>query len=127
MLEPVDGMQTLSDKDAKSKDPNFLFDALRQREDAGKASFNFNLEIAQAGDVLDNATFPLPEGRKKITLGVLKVVSLSADSTGPCLNITFVPNIMPKGVKGAPDPMLRVRTAPYAISLGRRITEGSKQ
>ena len=127
IFEPVDGVQTLSDEDAKSKGPNFLFDELRQRVAAGKASFNFNLEIAQAGDVLDNATIPLPEGRKKITLGVLKVVSVSADSTGPCLNITFDPNIMPKGVEGAPDPMLRARTAPYAISLGRRITEGSKQ
>jgi catalase len=127
VFEPVNGVQTLSDEDAKSKGPNFLFDELRQRVAAGKASFNFNLEIAQPGDVLDNATIPLPEGRKKITLGVLKIVSLSADSTGPCLNITFDPNIMPKGVEGAPDPMLRARTAPYAISLGRRITEGSKQ
>ena len=127
VFEPVDGVQTLSDEDAKSKGPNFLFDDLRQRVATGKASFNFNLEIAQAGDVLDNETIPLPEGRKKITLGVLKVVSVSADSTGPCLNITFDPNIMPKGVEGAPDPMLRARTAPYAISLGRRITEGSKQ
>jgi catalase len=127
VFEPVNGVQTLSDEDAKSKGPNFLFDELRQRVAAGKASFNFNLEIAQPGDVLDNATIPLPEGRKKITLGVLKIVSLSADSTGPCLNITFDPNIMPKGVEGAPDPMLRARTASYAISLGRRITEGSKQ
>ena len=47
--------------------------------------------------------------------------------SGPCLNITFDPNIMPAGVEGAADPMLRARTAPYAISLGRRIVEGSKQ
>lgn len=127
IFEPVDGVQTLSDEEAKSKGPNFLFDDLRQRVASGKASFNFNLEIAQAGDVLDNATIPLPDGRKKITLGVLKVVSVSPDSTGPCLNITFDPNIMPKGVEGAPDPMLRARTVPYAISLGRRMTEGSKQ
>lgn len=127
IFEPVEGVQTLSDEEAKSKGPNFLFDDLRQRVASGKASFNFNLEIAQTGDVLENATIPLPEGRKKITLGILKVVSVSPDSSGPCLNITFDPNIMPKGVEGAPDPMLRARTVPYAISLGRRITEGSKQ
>jgi catalase len=127
VFEPVEGVQTLSDEEAKAKSPNFLFDDLRQRVASGKASFNFNLEVAQAGDVLDNATIPLPDGRKKITLGVLKVVSVSPDSTGPCLNITFDPNIMPKGIEGAPDPMLRARTVPYAISLGRRLTEGSKQ
>lgn len=127
VFEPVDGVQTLSDEDAKSKGANFLFDDLRQRVTSGKASFNFNLEIAQAGDVLNNATIPLPEGRKKITLGVLKIVSVSPDSTGPCLSMIFDPNIMPKGVEGAPDPMLRARTASYAVSFGRRITEGAKQ
>jgi catalase len=127
VFEPIDGVQTLSDDEAKAKDPNFLFNDLKQRVAAGKASFNFNLEIAQAGDILDNATIPLPEGRKKVTLGVLKVVSVSPDNTGPCLNITFDPNNMPKGVEGAADPMLRARTASYAIALGRRLSEGSRQ
>ena len=127
VFEPIEGVQTLTDEEAKAKDPNFLFDELRQRVAAGKASFNFNLEIAEAGDILDNATIPLPEGRKKVTLGVLKVVSVSPDNTGPCLNITFDPNIMPKGVEGAPDPTLRARTASYAVGLGRRLVEGSRQ
>lgn len=127
VFEPVGGVQTLTDEEAKAKGPNFLFDDLRQRVMAGNAAFNFNLEIAQAGDILTNATVPLPEGRKKITLGVLKIVAVAPDGTGPCLNITFDPNIMPAGVEGAADPMLRARTAPYAVSLGRRIVEGSKQ
>ena len=83
--------------------------------------------VFEPGGNLINATAPLPEGRKKVTLGVLKIVSVSADGSGACLNITFDPNIMPTGVEGAADPMLRARTAPYAISLGRRISEGSKQ
>lgn len=127
VFEPVGGVKTLTDDEAKAKGPNFLFDDLRQRVAAGNAAFNFNLEVAQAGDTLTNATIPLPEGRKKITLGVLKIVAVAPDGTGPCLNITFDPNIMPAGIEGAADPMLRARTAPYAISLGRRIVEGSKQ
>lgn len=127
IFEPIEGVQTLSDEEAKIKGPNFLIDDLRQRVVAGKASFNFNFEMAQTGDVLDNATIPLPEGRKKITLGVLKIISVSPDNTGPCLNMTFDPNNMPKGVEGAPDPTLRARTASYAIALGRRLTEGSRQ
>jgi catalase len=127
IFEPVGGVQTLTDEEAKAKGPNFLFDDLRQRVMEGKVAFNFNLEIAQPGDVLTNATIPLPEGRKKITLGVLKIVAVAPDSTGPCLNITFDPNIMPAGIEGAADPVLRARTAPYAVSLGRRIVEGPKQ
>ena len=112
----------MTDEEAKAKGPNFLFDDLRQRVMAGNAAFNFNLEIAQAGDILTNATVPLPEGRNKITLGVLKIVAVAPDGTGPCLNITFDPNIMPAGVEGAADPMLRARTAPYAVSLGKGLS-----
>jgi len=127
IFEPVGGVQTLTDEEAKIKGPNFLFDELRQRVTSGNAAFNFNLELAEPGDILTKATVPLPEGRKKLTLGVLKIVSVSADGGGACLNVTFDPNRMPPGVEGAADPMLPARTAPYAVSLGRRLTEGSKQ
>jgi catalase len=35
--------------------------------------------------------------------------------------------ILPKGVEPSADPMLAERAAPYAVSLGRRLTEGAKQ
>ena len=127
IFEPVGGVQGLSDEEAKAKGPSFLFDDLRQRVAAGQVAFNFNLEVAQAGDKLDNATVPLPEGRRKITLGQLKITSVSADAEGPCLSINFDPNRMPKGVESAGDPMLPARTVPYAVSLGRRLGEGAKQ
>lgn len=127
VFEPLGGVQGLTDDEAKAKGPNFLFDDLRQRVAAGQVAFSFNLEVAQAGDRLDNATVPLPEGRKKVTLGQLKVTSVAADAGGPCLAITFDPNRMPKGVEGAQDPMLAARAAPYVISLSRRVAEGAKQ
>jgi len=117
----------LTDEDAKTKGPNFLFDELRQRVASGNAAFNFNLELAEPGDILTKATVPLPEGRKKLTLGVLKIISVSTDGSGACLNMTFDPNRMPPGVEGAADPMLPARTVPYAVSLGRRLSEGAKQ
>lgn len=127
IFEPVGGVLSLSDDDAKAKGPNFLFDDLRERVKSGRVSFQLNLEIAQAGDRIDNATIPLPEGRKKVTLGTLKVTMVSADGGGECLNITFDPNRVPKGIEGSADPMLIARSAPYAVSLGRRLGEGSKQ
>lgn len=127
IFEPVGGVQGLSDDDAKAKGPSFLFDDLRQRVAAGNVAFNFNLEVAQPGDKLDNATVPLPEGRRKVTLGQLKLTSVSADAGGACLTINFDPNRMPKGVEGAGDPMLAARTAPYVLGLGRRLGEGAKQ
>ena len=127
IFEPVGGLQGLSDDEAKAKGVSFLFDDLRQRVKEGKVAFNFNLELAQPGDKLDSATVPLPEGRKKVNLGVLKVTSVSEDGGGPCLTTNYNPMVMPKGVEASADPMLAARSAPYAVSLGRRLGEGAKQ
>ncbi len=99
--------------------------------DNGKSQRNmalqFNLELAQAGDRLDSVTVSLPRGRRKVNLGTLKVTSVSTDAGGPCLTITYNPMVMPKGVEPSADPMLAARAAPYAVGLGRRLTEGAKQ
>ena len=89
--------------------------------------FDFNLQLAQAGDKLDSAVTPLPDDRKKVTLGRLTVKAVSPDATGACLTINFNPMVLPKGVEASADPMLAARAAPYAISLGRRLVEGPKQ
>lgn len=127
IFEPVGGLQGLTDDEAKAKGTSFLFDDLRQRVADGKVAFNFNLELAQAGDKIDNATVPLPEGRRKVNLGQLKVTSVSPDASGACLNINFDPNVLPKGVEASNDPMIVARAAPYVISLSRRLGEGAKQ
>lgn len=127
IFEPINGTQGLSDEQAKEKGASFLFDDLRQRVKEGRVAFNFNLELAQPGDQLDNATVPLPEGRKKINLGVLRITSVSEDDKGTCLTVNFNPMIMPKGVEPSNDPMLSARAAPYAVALGRRLSEGAKQ
>ena len=126
-FEPVGGVQGLTDEEAKAKGPSFLFDDLRQRVKDGKVAFNFNLELAQPGDKIDSATTPLPEGRKKVNLGLLKITSVAADGTGACLTTNYDPNVMPKGIVPSADPMIAARAAPYAVSLGRRLQEGAKQ
>lgn len=127
LFEPVGGVEGLTDDEAKGKGPSFLFDDLRQRVRAGRVAFQFNLELAQPGDKIDSATVPLPEGRRKVNLGTLKVISVAEDGGGPCLTITYNPMVVPKGVEPSSDPMIAARAAPYAVGLGRRLTEGAKQ
>ncbi len=127
IFEPVGGTQGLSDDEAKAKGPDFLLADLRERVAAGGVAFDFNLQLAQAGDKIDSAVVPLPDDRKKVNLGRLTVKSVAADSTGPCVTITYNPMALPKGVEPSTDPMLAARAAPYAVGLGRRLTEGAKQ
>jgi len=127
IFEPATGVLGLSDEEAKAKGPHFLFDELRQRVKDVQVTFNFNLQLAEMGDKLDSATVPLPEARRKVTLGNLKVTAVSEDSAGACRDITFIPTVLPKGVEPSNDPMLAARAAPYAVGIGRRLSEGSKQ
>ena len=127
IFEPVGGLQGLTDDEVKAKGGSFLFDDLRQRVKEGKVAFNFNLELAQPGDKIDSATVPLPDGRKKVNMGELKITAVSEDGGGSCLTTNYNPMVMPKGVEASADPMLPARAAPYAISLGRRLVEGAKQ
>ncbi len=127
IFEPVGGTQGLSDDEAKAKGTDFLFDELRQRVAVAGVAFDFNLQLAQPGDKIDSAVTPLPDERKKVNLGRLSIKSVSPDSTGPCLAITYNPMNLPKGVEPSADPMLAARAAPYGVSLGRRLVEGPKQ
>jgi catalase len=127
IFEPVGGVRSLSDDEAKAKGPTFLFDDLRERVKAGTAEFNFNLQLAQPGDKLDSAVVPLPDDRRKVTLGKLRITAVSPDATGPCVTITYNPIVLPKGVEPSADPMLAARSAPYGVGLSRRVVEGAKQ
>lgn len=127
IFEPAGGVQTLTDDEAKAKGAAFLFGDLRQRVAAGPVAFNFNLQLAQPGDRIDSAVVPLPDERKKVSLGRLVVKSVQADTSGDCLTITYNPMVLPKGVEPSADPMLAARAAPYAVGLGRRLVEGAKQ
>ena len=127
VFEPVGGTQGLTDDEAKAKGAEFLFADLRERVTAGSVAFDFMVQLALPGDKIDSAVTPLPDDRKKVSLGRLTIKSVSADATGPCLTVNYNPMVLPKGVEASADPMLAARAAPYAVSLGRRLVEGAKQ
>ena len=127
VFEPAGGVQGLTDDQARAMGPDFLFDELRQRVEEDVVAFDFNFELAQPGDNVDDATVPLPEGREKVKLGTLEVTSVAEDAGGACLTITFNPMNMPMGIVPSADPMLAARAAPYAIALSRRLAEGARQ
>jgi catalase len=70
---------------------------------------------------------PLPEAHRKLTLGRLVIRSVAPDAGGECVNITFDPLVLPKGVEPSNDPLIAARAAPYALGLICRLGEGTKQ
>lgn len=126
IFEPVDGTQGLTDEEAKAKVGDFLFDDLRKR---GRRPGRLRLQPAacragrhdrQRGRAA--ARWP-QEGHARAA----DIKSVAPDATGPCLTITFIPTILPKGVEPTADPMRAGRAAPYVIGLAQRLGEGPKQ
>ncbi|MEO7854457.1 MAG: hypothetical protein ABIR94_19740 [Rubrivivax sp.] len=56
-------------------------------------AFDFNLQLAQAGDKVDSAVTPLPDDRKKVTLGRLTIKSVAddADAKGEAFKLEKFP------------------------------------
>lgn len=126
VFEPVGGLLSLTDDEAKARPAEFLVDDLRQRVAAAPVAFDFKLQLAEPGDRIDSAVTPLPEGRRTVTLGRLTIRQVQADAGGDCQSITFNPIALPRGVVASADPILLGRAAPYATSLARRLQEGVK-
>jgi catalase len=123
MFEAAYGQQGLTDEELKTMPDDFLADELRKRAANGKIAFNFNVQLAEPGDVVNDATVPLPASRKVVNAGRLVIDKVEAGNGGACDKITFSPLVLPKGVGPSSDPTLIARPGSYAISLGRRLTQ----
>lgn len=123
MFEAAYGTQGLSDDELKAMPDDFLADELRKRASSGKIAFNFNVQIAAPGDVVTDATVPLPANRKVVNAGRLVIDKVEAGNGGACDKITFNPLVLPKGIAPSNDPTLIARPASYAISLSRRVNQ----
>ena len=122
MFEPASGQKGLSEDELKQLPDDFLADELRKRAASSNIAFNFNVQIAESGDVVNDATVPLPANRKVVTAGRLVIDKVEAGPGGACDKVTFNPLILPKGVGPSADPTLIARPASYGISLGRRLS-----
>lgn len=123
---PEGGTLGLTDDQLKTLPDDFLADDLRNRVAATPVVFNFNLQLAEKEDQLTDPTRVWPDSRKVVAAGKLVIDKVESAAGGACDKITFNPLVLPKGMNASADPVLLARPAPYALSLGRRLTEASR-
>jgi catalase len=121
VFEPVSGQQLLDEDTLKAMPDNFLADELRQRVAGRPAEFQMRRQHAEAGDKLVNPTVMWPESRKTVTVGRLVLDKVESGPGGACDSVVFDPNVLPTGISPSDDPVLRARSAVYAVSAGRRL------
>lgn len=123
---PEEGPQGLTEEALKNLPDDFLADELRRRVAAKPVVFHFQLQLAQKDDPLTDPTRVWPDNRQVVQAGKLVIDKVEPGPGGACDRITFNPLVLPKGMKPSADPVLLARSVPYAVSLGRRLTEAAK-
>ena len=121
-IVPVAGEEHLDADALKSKSPTYLFDEVPERLQKQPIEFRLLAQIAEDGDVTDNATVIWPEEREIVELGTLKVEKTLSDeeSRAQQKQIIFDPIPRVEGVEPSDDPLLDVRASIYLISGKQR-------
>lgn len=112
-----DEFSVLSDSDLASKSESYLYDELPERLSKGPATLKLMAQIAEEGDVTDDATKHWPEERKVVELGTIKLEEVEAEGQSKKEEQHMIYDPIPRveGVEASEDPLLEMRAAVYLI------------
>jgi catalase len=119
-IEPEAVLETLDEAEAQERDANFLFDELKQRVGLAAVRFRLMVQLAEAGDVVDDATEHWPESRKVVELGRISLTAPVAADAEDQRHVIFDPIPRVDGIEPSADPLLELRAAVYLMSGRRR-------
>ena len=119
-LVPVAGNEFLDAATVAGRGPTYLFDELTQRLAAGPIEFRLHVQLADDGDVVDDATVHWPTNRAVVDLGTLRLTAPEADDAAEQKRIIFDPIPRVDGIDPSADPLLELRAAVYLLSGRRR-------
>jgi catalase len=117
---PDAGNEHLDEATVKAKAPNYLFDEIAQRIAGRPVIFRIVVQLAEEGDVVDNATVHWPESRRLEEFGTLTLTSVVPENAAQQKQIIFDPIPRLDGIEPSADPLLELRAAIYLMSGRRR-------
>jgi catalase len=119
-IVPESGVDHLDDAAVATKSANYLFDELAERIAEGPIKFRILVQLANSGDVVDDATIHWPEDRSQLELGTITLTAPVPDSSHEQKQIIFDPIPRVDGIAPSDDPLLELRAAVYLLSGRRR-------
>lgn len=120
-IVPVAGAHYLSKEAADAAAPDYLMRDIVQRVQSQGVQYKLILQLAEAGDEVNNATVVWPDSRKTVELGTITLNKPVADSQAAEKPLMFNPLQLTDGIAPSQDPILLARPAAYAVSYGRRL------
>jgi len=119
-IVPIAGNDHLDAKAAAEKGPDYLFDELKERIARGPIEFRLLVQLADGGDVVDDATIHWSPEASIEELGKISLTQLVADNAAEQKQIIFDPIPRVDGIDPSADPLLELRAAIYLLSGRRR-------
>lgn len=117
-IVPEAGLKTLDEEEVKGKPDDYLFGGVPELVEKGPIVFRLTAQVAEDGDVTDDACEHWPEDRKVVELGTISLDGLEEDdAAAEQKKIIFdpVPRDIP-GLEASADPLIDVRAGVYLIS-----------
>jgi len=78
------------------------------------------VQVADAGDIVDDATINWPEQRRLVNVGRMTLIAPVAENAREQKRIIFDPIPRVDGIDPSDDPLLELRAAIYLLSGRRR-------
>jgi catalase len=112
---------TISEEEARSRPPDYLQRDLEERLNGGAPiRFTLELQLASAGDPVDDPRIAWPEDRERVIAGVLELTGLDTRRERDGDVLVFDPTRVTDGIELTADPILRFRPKAYSVSVERR-------
>lgn len=107
---------------ARRRGRDYLQDDLRGRLEAGPLRYQLRVQVAEAGDDVNDPRSVWPSNRRTVDAGTLEITGLDTErETGDDV-LVFDPARVTDGIALSDDPILQFRPAAYSESIARRMS-----
>ena len=121
---PVAGNEYLDKAEAAARSPNFLFDEIKERVAKEPVRLRIAVQLAEDGDITDDATVRWPEERPQLAFGEISLREIAPNNAGEQQHIIFDPIPRVDGIEASADPLFEPRANIYLMSGRRRRAAG---
>jgi catalase len=119
-IRPAGANEYLDAAAVATQSPNFLFDELTATLAKGPVNMRIAVQVAEAGDVVNDATVQWPDSRPEIEFGAIELTGVLQNNDAEQQHIIFDPIPRVDGIDPSDDPLLEPRAAIYLMSGRRR-------
>jgi len=117
---PVAGIKGQSAEVLKESDVHILYTELEGRLQRQPVLFDLELELAEPGDPLNDATALWPADRQRVIIGRLQLTATTTEQEIGDRVMNHDPTTLTDGIEPTDDPILQIRRGVYEASAAQR-------